>query len=329
MGKCYLKAFEEESVVQYAYVGRLKWMGWLLISLMTVIFQLGGVLMSGCIRMLLRLLDIGSQGAIGVREDIMMTYGHYIIVIISAMICFVLYIHFVEKRPFISIGLSQSSPAFKYVKGAIIALVMQISYVGLTIGLGYANISNRMLVRGTFQFQMALYVALFLILFMLQGAAEEMMTRGWVLPVLSKYYGIKGAVILSSLAFGAMHLLNSHVSVLAILNVVLYGIFACLYALKENGLWGIFANHAIWNWMMGSVFGFAVSGNSLDNISLFRITLSGPTFVTGGDFGPEGGVIVTAILLISIGVLYVRQYGLRHAYDDTEGYVCDIDKTCI
>ena len=81
--------------------------------------------------------------------------------------------------------------------------------------------------------------------------------------------------------------------------------FASCYALAEGGLWGIGACHAVWNWSEGDLLGFSTDG--APHVGFVRsIRVTGPDIVSGGAFGPEGGLACTAVLLIGIGVIAVR-----------------------
>jgi membrane protease YdiL (CAAX protease family) len=133
---------------------------------------------------------------------------------------------------------------------------------------------------------------------MVQGAAEEILTRGWLMPVISSRYNTVMGIFLSSGLFAMLHLLNPHVSPIAMLNIFLFGVFTCLYALYEGNLWGVFAIHSVWNWAQGNFYGFEVSGNPPTGVTLFNLMEVGPDEITGGPFGPEGGLAVTAILLL-------------------------------
>jgi hypothetical protein len=137
----------------------------------------------------------------------------------------------------------------------------------------------------------------------IQGAAEEILLRGFLMPILSIHWRPAIGVIFSALFFSALHLLNPNITLISVLNLFLFGLFTALYALWEGGLWGVFAIHAIWNWAQGNIFGLSVSGLDLHSSVLFDLMEAGPDWVTGGYFGPEGGIIVTLILLSGIGAL--------------------------
>jgi membrane protease YdiL (CAAX protease family) len=134
---------------------------------------------------------------------------------------------------------------------------------------------------------------------MVQGAAEEVLARGLLLPALGVRWGPLAGVLVSSLFFALLHLSNPHLSLISLVNLGLFGVFASLYALFEGGLWGIFAIHAVWNWAQGNLFGFPVSGLDSSAGILLDLMEVGPDWLTGGPFGPEGGLAVTFVLLIS------------------------------
>ena len=63
---------------------------------------------------------------------------------------------------------------------------------------------------------------------------------------------------------------------------------------------GHLAIHSIWNWAQGNLFGFEVSGLNLQSSILIDLMEDGPNWITGGLFGPEGGIAVTLMLLVAM-----------------------------
>ena len=112
----------------------------------------------------------------------------------------------------------------------------------------------------------------------------------------------------SSLLFGLTHGLNPDATWLGLLNLSLFGAFLALYALAEGGLWGACGWHTLWNWTVSVLFGLRDSDGPLRPALLVCITPRGMDMVTGGAFGPDGGLIETAALLIGIGVVAFRTY---------------------
>lgn len=222
----------------------------------------------------------------------------------TVILSFFIYIKLIEKRPFASIGLRSNKKLKKYLIGSLIAIAMQLFYFVVVLLFGWAEVvSEPIHTTSGFGTSAVSLVLLYLIGFMVQGASEEVVVRGWMMPVLSKHYKVPTAIILSSAFFGFLHIINPNINLLSIVNLILYGVFAALYSLNDQGLWGIFAQHSIWNWFMGNVLGLPVSGMIMGNASIIETRLTGPTWITGGAFGPEGGVIVTFILSVSILIL--------------------------
>jgi membrane protease YdiL (CAAX protease family) len=201
-----------------------------------------------------------------------------------------------EKRPLWTIGMELKGIGAKYFRGALIGLLMFSAAIGLSAVLGYVAFeTDQSQPQGVAAFGGVLLV---LLGWVVQGAAEEAITRGWLLPVIGARYKPLLGIALSAVIFTLFHSLNPNLGLIALLNLFLFGIFAALYALYEGGLWGIFSIHTVWNWAQGNLFGFEVSGLPSAGGTLFNLMEVGPDIITGGRFGPEGGLAVTAVLII-------------------------------
>ena len=121
--------------------------------------------------------------------------------------------------------------------------------------------------------------------------------------VLGARYNIGIGLFISSTLFGLLHLTNPNVSFIAVINIILIGIFYGLYVIKTNDLWAVCGMHSAWNFAQGNLFGFEVSGINVEVSSLMDLNLVGNDFISGGIFGPEAGIASTVVLLISIGIL--------------------------
>lgn len=62
--------------------------------------------------------------------------------------------------------------------------------------------------------------------FLIQGATEEIVVRGWLFPVLSVRSRIWIGIVVTSFLFGFLHLLNPGITILSISNIILVGVFA-------------------------------------------------------------------------------------------------------
>lgn len=148
----------------------------------------------------------------------------------------------------------------------------------------------------------------FAIGFMIQGMAEEVLCRGYLMCSVARRYPLWVGVIVNSVVFAALHLLNAGISVLAFINLILYGIFASLYFIRRGNIWGIGAFHSVWNFVQGNFYGIQVSGTG-KMTSVFASTFTeGREIINGGAFGLEGGLAVSIVLAIGIVLLYLEAW---------------------
>jgi hypothetical protein len=84
------------------------------------------------------------------------------------------------------------------------------------------------------------------------------------------------------------------------LNICLAGIFLATGYILTGQLAIPIGLHISWNFFQGNVFGFPVSGGNFQPATFFKIQQDGPDFWTGGDFGPEGGLLGTIFTLLGI-----------------------------
>ena len=207
----------------------------------------------------------------------------------------------IEKRSLSSIGFNKNNWLKKYSLGFLIGLAMMSIIVLILFPFGYITVEkNPIQPVGISAIASVLVI---LLGWIIQGATEEIVTRGWLLNILSTKYNIGVGLLISSTLFGLMHLTNPNVNYIAVINIILVGLFYGLYVIKTNDLWAVCGMHSAWNFAQGNIFGFKVSGLDVSVGSLIDLNLVGSDFVTGGIFGPEAGITATFILLASIGIL--------------------------
>ena len=207
----------------------------------------------------------------------------------------------IEKRSLSSIGFNKNNWLKKYSLGFLIGLVMMSIIVLILLLFGYITVEKNPIQPVGVSAISSVLVMLFG--WIIQGATEEIVTRGWLLNVLSSKYNIGFGLLISSTLFGLMHLTNPNVNYIAVINIIFVGLFYGLYVIKTNDLWSVCGMHSAWNFAQGNIFGFEVSGLDVSVGSLIDLNLVGNNVITGGAFGPEAGIISTFILLVSIGIL--------------------------
>jgi len=134
------------------------------------------------------------------------------------------------------------------------------------------------------------------------GVLEEVLFRGVIFRITEDWIGSWGALAFSSLLFGAGHLANPHATLASALAIALEaGLLLGAAFMITRRLWLPIGLHAAWNFTQAGVFGAPVSGTTPHG--LFVSTLSGPTWATGGGFGPEASLPAVLVSLVSVWLL--------------------------
>ena len=129
------------------------------------------------------------------------------------------------------------------------------------------------------------------------------MSRGYHLQTLSSGLNLFWGLILSSAIFCAIHLANPNATWIAALGIFFAGLFLGYAYIQTGQLWLSMGLHLGWNFFEGVVFGFPVSG--LDIYHMIRIHVSGPELWTGGNFGPEAGLIILPMIALGVGLVFL------------------------
>lgn len=141
-----------------------------------------------------------------------------------------------------------------------------------------------------------------LLVYAVAAAAEEAIFRGYVFQALVQGVGAWPAVLGTSVLFALAHLQNPSVTAVALANIFLAGVMLGWAYLRTRSLWFCTAVHLGWNWMMSAALDFPVSGLIRDT-PLYDVRTVGPRWMTGGDFGPEGGIVATFVIAGLIALL--------------------------
>ncbi|CDM70087.1 putative membrane protein [Clostridium bornimense] len=222
----------------------------------------------------------------------------FLIQCVSLIFSVVLFWKILDKKPIRDIGLKNIKKSFKELCLGLLFGALSMSIVFLILILtGSAKVTTSFINPN---FSMSLVTSL--ILFIFVGISEEMFSRGYCIKVLEQTNKKWIPLIVSSAIFSIMHGVNPGVTILSIINIFLVGILLGYMFIKTNNLWLPIGYHITWNYFQGNVFGFLVSGTTTEG--LYTTESIGNTIISGGNFGPEGGIIVTIVVLISILLVY-------------------------
>jgi hypothetical protein len=134
---------------------------------------------------------------------------------------------------------------------------------------------------------------------------EELVFRGYPFMVLRESAGPVVALVVTAVAFGAAHVDNPGVGVVPVAMVILAGLFLGAVLLVTGSLWAAVAAHLAWNWTLGAALHSAVSGLPFVAPGYHTVD-AGPDWVTGGAWGPEGG-LAAGVGMLSVMALLLRR----------------------
>lgn len=208
-----------------------------------------------------------------------------------------LYVKFIEKKPMSDLLLTLKSRAgYQFVLQFMLGAIL----VAVTVG--------GLVVCGAYEFdglgQISLgSLLLWLLAFVIQSSAEEIMCRGFLLNGLKERIGSKWAIAISGVAFALPHLTSMMEMpalqlLISIVNLLLVSVLFSLVMLKDSSVLSACGLHAGWNFMLGSVLGLSVSGEEMAGGVINFHAESGKMWYTGGNYGIEASVILIPILLL-------------------------------
>ena len=232
-------------------------------------------------------------------------FYHYILYyelfsFVFILLLFIFWVKVIEKNSLSTLGFVKKN-WLKYLGWGILISLLQMGVIALVYQVGGI---------GTFELnELSLEPILFILglfpFWLLQGGTEEVATRGWLLTRIAARTNLPLAIGISSSLFGILHMGNAGVTYLSVLNIILDGVLAGLLFIYTDSIWLVVAQHGTWNYVQGNLLGFQVSGTGAD-ASIFSFTMgSGPDWLTGGEFGAEGSIITTLVLLVSVVIVYL------------------------
>lgn len=106
----------------------------------------------------------------------------------------------------------------------------------------------------------------------LEASYEELLNRSWFLVKLKEYVGEVKAIILTSILFAAMHLINPHYTLLAMVNCGIFALALGLAFFRTGSLWMPIGMHAGWNFCLEILhtsyfYNVAYQSNAVTHIS--------------------------------------------------------------
>lgn len=211
---------------------------------------------------------------------------------ITGIIVVFIYLRKIEKRNLVSAGFVRNKAPLMYLAGFGLGALMITSSALICLASSSGSLKKSPTVD-------IVFFVLFFLVYIIQGASEEIIFRGFFLVSMrnalrkSKHKTL-WAVVISSVLFGLAHGMNPGMTVLAMFNLISAGILYALLFIRFDNIWICCASHSAWNFFQGHILGSQVSGLP-GTASVFLFENKGSELINGGSFGFEGGLAVAAV----------------------------------
>ena len=181
--------------------------------------------------------------------------------------------------------------------GLAIAAAGMLTATGLMALAGVAHVDGigfdpGVLVLGAVVFTLSAYVEELLFRVLMLGGLVRLTGRPWL------------ALTAMALAVGAFHVATTaHTTLISVVSSTLGGVMYGVAFLRTGNLWLGLGVHIGWNWIQGTILGFPVSGTDDYSGAVLEVHTSGPDWLGGGAYGPEGSVLSLVGRLVIIGLI--------------------------
>lgn len=204
---------------------------------------------------------------------------------------------YLEDLPFRALGAAFTKNWFKHLCFGFILGALTVCF-GALIAYLFGGLSFEYNRTGFSAIGLTLGVSL--VIFIGGAAFEEAFFRGYIFQTLSRAKLGLFAVLFTSLFFATVHNANPNATYFSWVNTFLAGVWFATAYWKTRTLWMPFGLHLAWNWFLGSILGIQVSGLSdIAAAPFLKATDFGPAWLTGGEYGLEGGLAGTIALISS------------------------------
>jgi len=200
----------------------------------------------------------------------------------------------IERRPAGDYGLPRRGAFTKpFWAGAAWGIV---SLTGLLLAMRLAGLFTfgSLALHGARIWKFAAYWGVF---FLVVSFFEEFLFRGYTQFTLSMGIGFWPAAVLLSAGFGCIHFGNEGEAWTGVIAAAFLGLFFCLTLRRTGTLWFAVGFHAAWDWAESYLYSAPDSGLPTPG-HLLRSSFHGPSWLTGGSVGPEGSVLIFALIAV-------------------------------
>jgi membrane protease YdiL (CAAX protease family) len=250
---------------------------------------------SGRIRAFWRILIFISLLSFSIAPLILIGNSYLQFIGATLILIFGLYLNakYLDKRNINEYGLVFKKETLVHLVFGILIAIISVALM-LLIG----KITGILLVSEFLSMPEPMQVITFAFKMLLVAILEETFFRGYLFTNLydgfkskrlSKKKALLISLMLSSLFFGLAHFSNNDASILSIVLLTINGMVWCIPFIMTENLGLSIGLHMAWNFTQTQL-GFTMSGNKAVN-SFYEIENKGADLLTGGEYGPEAGIL--------------------------------------
>ncbi len=203
---------------------------------------------------------------------------------------------FVDRRPFVTIGFAPGHA----LRDLALGLTLGTGWLALSVGGAWLAGCASPQSPEAFSSSLLLGTA---VSFLFNVLTQQLLLCGYIFQTIRSRSRFVVALLISAALFSAYHAGAFGGEWLPALNVFAAGALFCLAFGITGNLWFPIATHFAWNFLLGPVLGLTISGSSRLGEGGAVFVVEGPALFTGGDFGLEGGLIVTVTTALCIAAL--------------------------
>lgn len=234
----------------------------------------------------------------------LMSFGGFAVFGAAALI----YCRLVEKRGPAALGLLPRKVPEHILGGSLaVALLLVIAVICcLTGAMSFEGFSGKVGIRD---------LILFFFVFIIQGAAEEILCRGFLMTSLRQKLSLPAAVNINAAVFILLHMMGTDIlgmgtgyAVCGIVNLYLISVIFSLLAARRENLWIACGLHSVWNFVLYCIMGINLSGNESSE-GVFLLNVHKANIINGGEYGLEAGLACTVALGVTAVILIAAKKG--------------------
>lgn len=237
----------------------------------------------------------------GQISELLFYYGFAIFLLVTLLYC-----RFIEKKNIKSIVLG--GKPIGYLVGALLASSVLIIIIGISSildSITFCGFNTNVSVKS---------LLLWILAFGIQGAAEEIMCRGFLLNSLKDRISIPLTILISSTAFVFPHLsslieADFVYAIVGIINLYLISIIFSVIVLQRSNIWIACGLHSVWNFILYVIMGLSLSGSDSISKGVIRFNVKNASILNGAEYGIEASVITTVVLGMLLLAMVKRRKG--------------------